>query len=504
MNKKSFLFGAGILTIGALISRVLGAIYRVPLTRILGAVGMGMYQMVFPIYALLIVISTSGMPLAVSKLVASCQGNIYDKKYIINRSLKGIILFSLILSAILSIFCVKIAKIQGNADLSISYLSIAPAIIFVGIISVLRGYFQGEQNYTPTAVSQLVEQGVKIVVGLVLAFALKRYGIHYSVMGAILGVSVSEIVACFVLISQYGRAVRKLDYTNHATIHTKPKILSTMLPIIMCSIILPIANMVDSMIVVNILNKNFSLNYATAMYGIESGAVGAILNLPTVLSFALASTILPNIASQKDDSSRQTAITQALHINTSIILPCMLGLVLFAEPIISLLYGNSLDMVGLKGSMLATSILTVSGIGVLYMSFVQIFTAIMQGEGRGKTAVINLAIAVGVKYLVQIPLLFMPNVNIYGLVIGNLLCYTTAFILDYTSVKKYISLSSVSTARIVMSNILAFAVGVTLYNLLPNIYGFILAFIFILTIYFSLLFASKELNYLKIKLKTHK
>ena len=133
MNKKSFLYGASILSLGAIITRVLGAVYRVPLTRVLGSFGMGLYQLVFPIYALLVVVSTSGMPHAVSKMVASCQGDQKAKKSIIKRSLVGIFLFSLVLSVILVIFCEKLAVFQGNRKLSISYLSIAPEVIFVGI-----------------------------------------------------------------------------------------------------------------------------------------------------------------------------------------------------------------------------------------------------------------------------------------------------------------------------------------------------------------------------------
>ena len=169
MNKKSVLYGASILTLGSLITRILGAFYRIPLTRVLGAVGTGMYQMVFPIYALFIVLSTSGMPLAISKLIANSSVSIYDKKKIIKKFLLGIVALSLVLVLVLCSTCTLIARAQGNADLYKNYLVISPAIIFVGIISVLRGYFQGEQNYKPTAISQIVEQIVKIGVGLALA-----------------------------------------------------------------------------------------------------------------------------------------------------------------------------------------------------------------------------------------------------------------------------------------------------------------------------------------------
>lgn len=501
MNKKSVLYGASILTLGSLITRILGAFYRIPLTRVLGAVGTGMYQMVFPIYALFIVLSTSGMPLAISKLIANSSVSIYDKKKIIKKFLLGIVALSLVLVLVLCSTCTLIARAQGNADLYKNYLVISPAIIFVGIISVLRGYFQGEQNYKPTAISQIVEQIVKIGVGLALAFSLKKYGVEYAVLGAIIGVTASEFVACIVLLAQYKKNMRGVVYSSVTTgrVSTEP-VMKTIMPILVYSILMPLSNVIDSLVVVNILKRNFTTEIATAMYGIESGAVSSLVNLPMVLSFALASAILPNIANIKDDEMRKPVIAQTLKINMMIILPCTLGLILFSKPIIALLYGRSLNLSTLSGERLAVSILAMSAVGVFYMSFVQIFSAILQGVGRSKVVVRNLVIALILKYFVQTTLLFIPDINIYGLVIGNLVCYVTVFMLNVSAVRDYLTLENNAFNKQFLSIILSFSLGYCIYYFIHNIYGFIFALLFIIFSYFLSLQIFGEINIKKLQI----
>lgn len=495
MNKKSVLYGASILTIGSLITRILGAFYRIPLTRVLGAVGTGMYQMVFPIYALFIVLSTSGMPLAISKLIANSNASIYDKRKIIKKFLLAILALSIALAIVLCSTCTLISRAQGNVNLYKNYLVISPAIIFVGIISVLRGYFQGEQNYKPTAISQIVEQIVKIGVGLTLAFSLKKYGIEYAVLGAITGVTASEMVACIVLLAQYRKKMKGVTYSSVVTKSvTSEPILKTILPILVYSVLMPLSNVIDSLVVVNILKRNFTIEIATAMYGIESGAVSSLINLPMVLSFALASAILPNLANIKDDELRKPVIAQTIKINMMIILPCALGLIIFSKPIISLLYGRSLNLVSLQGERLAVSILAMSAVGVFYMSFVQIFSAILQGVGRSKLAVRNLIIVLALKYIVQTALLFIPSINIYGLVIGNLICYITVFMLNVYAVKDYLTLTNNVFNKQFFSILLSFALGYSFYYFINNIFGFIIAVIFIVFSYFLSLQLFGEIN----------
>jgi stage V sporulation protein B len=171
-NNNSIVKSATYLGFGTFIAKLLGALYRVPLTAILGGVGLGLYQMVFPVYALLLDFSGASLPSALSKLISSNeeQGKYKNAHALLNVSARFFALFGFVLSALLIIFARPLARLQGNEDAFYAYIFLAPAILFVSLISVLRGYFQGLMNMKPTALSQILEQTVKLVLGVLFAY----------------------------------------------------------------------------------------------------------------------------------------------------------------------------------------------------------------------------------------------------------------------------------------------------------------------------------------------
>lgn len=199
--------GALFLTLAGVIAKVIGAIYRIPLTNILGGSGIGMYQLVFPVFALLLTVTSGGMATVISKIVS-------EKKVIgdadgIKHTLKsGILLssiFALISGVVLCGVAAPLAAFQGVAELKYCYYIIAPTLIFVSIEACFRGYFQGKMNLKPTAFLQITEQLAKMIIGLTLAYILIPYGLVYAVMGAIFGVAVSEYICMTLLIVLYFR-----------------------------------------------------------------------------------------------------------------------------------------------------------------------------------------------------------------------------------------------------------------------------------------------------------
>jgi O-antigen/teichoic acid export membrane protein len=202
-NKKTnFLTGALILALAGIICRVLGVILRIPLTNIVGNFGMGLYQMVFPLYALLLIISSAGVPVAISKMIAreKVDGNMKQAKRVLLNALILLGAIGAIFSALFIVFSTPIAALQGNRDVGIIYIAIAPSVFLVCIISALRGYFQGLQNMVPTAVSQIIEQLIKMTVGITLAAILIQSSVVMAVFGAIIAVTASEAVALTYLV----------------------------------------------------------------------------------------------------------------------------------------------------------------------------------------------------------------------------------------------------------------------------------------------------------------
>ena len=192
-RKRKIASGAGVLAIGSVIAKMLGALYRIPLTNILGAQGMGMYQLVFPVYALFMVLSTAGIPTALSRIVAEKRATGQSSK----KYFAAAMLALAVLGGISSVLTFALAKVfavwQGNPDTYYGFLVISPAIFLVGIISGFRGFFQGEMYMLPTALSNVIEQVVKLVLGITLSYLLIGKGLIWAVCGALLGVVCSEL-----------------------------------------------------------------------------------------------------------------------------------------------------------------------------------------------------------------------------------------------------------------------------------------------------------------------
>ena len=194
---KSFGRGAAALAVISIISKLLGALYRIPLTNVLGAEGMGVYQTVFPIFTVLLMICGGGMTGAVSRTVAkySARGRHAEVKDIFLASSLPLLAFSIVAATGVIVFRSGIAGLQGVPKASIAYLALCPSLVFCSVISVLRGIFQGRNMMIPSGISQLVEQGIKLALGLFFGKLMMPRGVEYAVFGALLGVAVSEIAA---------------------------------------------------------------------------------------------------------------------------------------------------------------------------------------------------------------------------------------------------------------------------------------------------------------------
>ena len=211
-GQGSFVKSVFILSLGGFIAKLLGAFYRIPLTNIIGSYGMGIYQLVFPLFSLLLTVSTAGIPVAVSKLVAeeAADGRFGRAKGVFYMALALLALLGLAGSAALYFLADNIAVTQGNADAADAYRLIAPSVLLVCVISAYRGYFQGLMRMAPTALSQIVEQTVKMTVGLVAAAEFMPDVIK-SVNFAVLGVTISEAAAAVMLAVTYAVSKRR-DY----------------------------------------------------------------------------------------------------------------------------------------------------------------------------------------------------------------------------------------------------------------------------------------------------
>ncbi len=404
-NKGFMLSGAAVLAIGSIVAKMLGALYRVPLTNILGAQGMGMYQLVFPVFALFMVLSTAGIPTALSRMVAEKRAEgAPTKKYLVSA-----ILVLTALGAILAILTFtlagKLAQWQGNSDTRTGFMIIAPTIILVSLIAGFRGWFQGEMYMLPTAVSNIIEQVVKLAVGIGLSVALMPKGVTAAVNGALLGIAASEAFALAYLVITYFVRGRKLKGEKLKVSRNDARTMfKVAFPIAIVAVLMPLSNFFDSIILVNVLkDSGVAQEIATAQYGLLSGPVNSLINMPIVIIMSLAVVIVPSVSVsrvQRDIGGVMLKSRLSIKLAYLIGVPCAFYFMVFAPRLLPVIY-PALTPAQLD---LAVQLLRIVAANVVMLSAMQIYVSLLQALDRTKFAVLSLVCAITVKIILSVVL----------------------------------------------------------------------------------------------------
>ncbi len=460
---RTFIKGAAILGAAGVICKVIGAIYRIPLTNLIGAEAMGIYSKAYMIYSLLLVLTTSGIPAAVSKLVAeyAAAGDYRNARrtFKLTRNL----LFSIggACALIMLLLSDIIARSLGISEGGMVILCIAPSLLLTAV-SAYRGYFQGLQNMTPTALSQIIGQLAKLIAGLSLAALLMPKGPVYAASGALLGVSLSEALSLIYMAVAYRRGARRALPVKSGSLAGKSNkellrsLLMLAVPLTVGGAIMPLINTLDAYLVTWCLKLcNYSEPQINSMYGVLSGMVVPLANMPTALSLALSASLVPAISrARAKKNGREISRTASLGLKTALLigLPACVGLILLARPVLELLYSTSgADQTAVQITVqtlhspyhfvfmqmdLAQSLLMIMCPAMLLLTSVQAITGALQGAGKIYIPIKNLLIGGGVKLIFSAVLISIPAVNILGAPLGTLACYLTAFILDYLQLRR--------------------------------------------------------------------
>ena len=414
MKKNKLLRGAFTLSVGGIVTKLLGAIYRIPLTNILGAEGIGLYQMVFPLYTILLTFSSTGVPSGISKLIA--EGENAEKT--LKSSLKFFGIIGLALSFLTLIFCQNIARVQGNQNAYLAYAFIAPSVLIVSLISCFRGYYQGFSNMAPTAFSQVLEQAVKLVFGLLICYLL-RGDVILASAGATLAVTISEVITLIYFILKRRKTVTLINISAEK-LQIKP-IIKTVFPIMIATVIMPLTRTVDSFLILNILGGY--IQNATAVYGLYSGAVESIVSLPVSCCYALAITSIPIISKlKKEGGNYHKKSLQAVGYTLALSVAFSLLLYIFSPLAVKVLYnGLSAD-----SKLLTVNMLRLSCISVILLPLMQTLIASVNAMGKYKITIISGVISSVFKIIMSLQFLKIENINIFGAIISDIFCYLVA------------------------------------------------------------------------------
>ena len=324
-KRQSFIVGAVIISAGGFISKLLGAAYRIPLTNILGSEGMGIYQMVYPLYCILLTVSASGIPAGVARLISSGRAEGAERSAF---RLYGAI--GVAGAVLMFLLAGPLAAVQREPAVMLCCRMLSPAVLFTSVISVVRGYFQGRHNMLPTAFTEICEQLLKVLAGV--AFALYfRNNMPLAVAFALLAVTISEgVCALFAVVLYRGEAVRARPLFKERQAGYS-QILRYTLPITFAAIAMPLSQLAESIVAVNLL-RSAGLE-ATALYGIFSGCAVTIINLPVSVTYGFAAASVPKIAplaSSGDVQSARAAALKAILITLGVAVPFAVALYVFA------------------------------------------------------------------------------------------------------------------------------------------------------------------------------
>jgi len=418
MNGKAFIKDAFIISAGGFISKIIGAAYRIPLAGIIGSKGLGLYQLVFPFYCLLLTVSACGITSALSKMVA---GEGETGGYGVFRSaLKLFSTIGFLGGVIMVALSLPLSSLQGEPRLCLGYVAIAPAVFFSSRISVYRGYFQGKNYMLPTACSEVCEQGVKVIFALVFAYIFRR-DVYTAVNFALLSVSLSEGAALLFLRLTYSRI--KFVKPLYRLPVGAGEVLKNTLPVTLSSIILPLSSLADSVLAVRLLSRYFSS--AVSLYGILTGGAITVINLPVSVCYGFAAAVIPKISSaeaRSGKSGRQTLFSLA--VTAAIAFPCAVALYLFA-PAATLIFPSFSG----EEKEIFVRLIKILSISAFTLSCAQTLSACLTGKGLSWYGAFSCLVAVALKTAFY--LLFLSQKNgVECLAHAVNVCYLSLFVVN--------------------------------------------------------------------------
>ena len=442
-KKQSFLHGAALLALATAVVKVIGALYKIPLNAIIGEQGFSYFYTAYEIYSVLLLISTAGLPVAVSRMVsqAGSLGHYRQVRRVYNTAQTIFLTLGLISSLLMTLLCRQLAAFQEQPNAWFAIGCLGPCALLVCLLSAYRGFFQGQGNMIPTSVSEVLEAACKLIVGIVAAIVLLRLtnDVAMAAGGAILGVTCSCLVSAIYLHGKFRKSYKALPDTHEEVSSfgkTAKALLVIAVPITIGSAGLQLLSVLEAKLYMSqLLNLGNTQAQADTMKGIYN-MTQTIFNMPNAFIPAITISIIPAITAHltlcQDGQVRETE-ESAARITGLIALPCAVGLFLLAEPITALIGGYQGEKLAL-----ATRLMATLGISVFFYATVQLTNAIMQAHGHATVPVVNMLLSGVVRLIVVYFLVGNPDIAILGAPIGAALCYLCICVLNLVCMRRVV------------------------------------------------------------------
>ena len=459
-ENTSFLIQGSILAVSSVIVRLIGIVYRVPLTNILGD-AIGVYSSAYSIYSVIWLISSFGIPTAVSKMVAGRRGM---KRYRdANKAYKTGMLFALIAGGLASLvmalgapFFAKTVLNMEEAELAIRFL--APTMFFSAFLGVYRGYFQGLGTMIPTALSQIFEQIINAVASVLAAHLMYNYGKTvdrtlgtnlwanaYGAAGGTVGTWLGALIALIFCIFVYGIyrrvLVRQFRRDKASVDETYPQLFvilgATILPVVFNSAIYNISSVLDNSIFGHYTSFAGIRDQYIGVWASYEGKYHLLTHVPLAFATSIAASLIPAITSAHSAGLRTQVVDRvktSIRFTMLVAVPSCVGLGVLAGPIVNLLFSPS------AGNELAIKLLQAGCITVIFYSFSQVTNAALQGINRMRDPVVNAAISLAVHILVMVICLWVFKLGIYGVLVSDIVFGILMNVLNIYSLSRHLRL----------------------------------------------------------------
>ena len=471
--KEGFMQGVMTLMFSQILIKIMGLIYTIYLTNRegFGDVGNGITAGAYQIYALLLTISSIGVPNAIAKLVSERLA-LGDHKGA-NRIFKIAFATFAMIGLVGSLMLFLGAHVIANSWLQVpeaemTLVALSPAVFFVAIASVMRGYFNGRQTLTVTARSQTLEQVFKTLLTIIIVeiiAIISHVSTEWMAAGANLATALSTFLG-FGYLYLYYKTIRKevakeiRNSTNYKYERVKEivkKILLVSIPIALTAIMSSLNKNIDSFTVVRSLKEFMSETEATAQYGILGWKVDTLTSLPLSINVAFATALVPAISAakaKKDKKTIQKRTSFSLLTSMLIGLPCTVGMMIFAQPILTLLFPNANE---------GALVLQISALTIIFTILDQTINGVLQGYGKLKTPTVALGIGVIAKLILNLILVPIPSIGVNGAAIASVVCHAIAFMISIIVVMKNIKLNLTFTKFIIKPFIATAIMGICSY-----------------------------------------
>jgi stage V sporulation protein B len=496
-KKQSFLHGTALLAAATAIVKIIGALYKIPLKMIIGDEGFSYFNTAYEIYSLLLLVSTAGLPVAMSRMISQSSSlghsNQVRKVYTTARNL--FLALGIAGTLFMTLCCKWLARVQGQPDAFYAIACLGPCVLLICMMSTYRGFFQGQVNMIPTSVSQVLEAFTKLIVGIGLALLVisQTGNIPQAAGAAILGVTISCVASVVYLLRCFRGGYLQLPESNDIPLSQKStakQLLSVAVPITIGAAGLQLLTVLETGIymdnitdllnggnyahtVVPVLRDEVLKNYPSISLQDLNTKVAAnlkgiynmtqtVYNLPVAFVAPITISIIPAITShltlQNSRGAKSTA-ESAARITALICMPCAVGLFVLSGPVMSLLGGYRGETLAL-----ASTLMKILGVCIIFNSTVLLTNAIMQAHGHANLPVVNMFIGGILKLAAIFVLTNNPHIGILGTPIGSFLCYVSITVLNLVTMRKCVSNTPAILKNMVRAALAAAIMGVCTYG----------------------------------------